>query len=52
MNWRRNGPTQIVCVEPAYDGSEAFGVLSAGVEAFVDSLEWGDDEEGVEWALD
>ena len=52
MNWRRNGPTQVVCVEPAYDGSGAFGVLSAGVEAFVDSQEWGDDEEGVEWALD
>ena len=20
FNWRRNGPTQVVCVEPAYDG--------------------------------
>ena len=19
LNWRRNGPTQVVCVEPAYD---------------------------------
>ena len=52
LNWRRNGPTQVVCVEPAYDGSEAFGVLSAGVEALVDSQEWVDDEEDVEWALD
>ena len=52
FNWRRNGPTQVVCVEPAYDGSGAFGVLSAGVEAFVDSQEWVEDEEGVEWALD
>ena len=52
LNWRRNGPTQVVCVEPAYDVSEAFGVLSTGVEALVDPLEWEDDEEGVEWALD
>ena len=52
LNWRRNGPTQVVCVEPAYDGSEAFGVLSTDVEALVDSQEWVDDEEGVEWALD
>lgn len=52
LNWRRNGPTQVVCVEPAYDGSEAFGVLSAGVEALVNSQEWVDDEEDVEWALD
>ena len=21
LNWRRNGPTQVVCVEPAYDGN-------------------------------
>ena len=52
LNWRRNGPTQVVCVEPAYDGSEVFGVLSAGVEALVNSQEWVDDEEDVEWALD
>lgn len=52
FNWRRNGPTQVVCVEPAYDGAEAFGVLSTGVEALVDPLEWEDDEEVVEWALD
>ena len=52
LNWRKNGPTQVVCVEPTYDGSEAFGTLSTGLEAFVDSQEWGDDEEGVEWALD
>ena len=52
LNWRRNGPTQVVCVVPAYDGSEAFGVLSAGVEALVNSQEWVDDEEDVEWALD
>ena len=52
LNWRRNGPTQVVCVEPAYDGSETLGALSADVEALVDSQEWMDDEEGVEWALD
>ena len=52
LNWRRNGPTQVVCVEPAYDGSEPFGALNAGVEALVDSQEWMDDEECVEWALD
>ena len=52
LNWRRNGPTQVVCVEPAYDGSETFGVLSAGVEELIDPQEWVDDEEGVEWALD
>ncbi|MBR2799659.1 MAG: hypothetical protein IKE04_02040 [Oscillospiraceae bacterium] len=52
LNWRRNGPTQVVCVEPAYDGSKPFGELSVGVEALVDSQEWMDDEEGVEWALD
>lgn len=52
LNWRRNGPTQVVCVGPAYDGSKPFGELSVGVEALVDSQEWMDDEEGVEWALD
>ena len=52
LNWRRNGPTQVVCAEPAYDGSEAFGTLSTCLEALVDSQEWEDDEEGVEWALD
>ena len=52
LNWRRNGPTQVVCVEPAYDGTEPFGMLRSGVEALADSQEWIDDEEGVEWALD
>ena len=52
LNWRRNGPTQVICVEPAYDGSETLGALGAGVEALVDSQEWVDDEEDVEWALD
>ena len=52
LNWRRNGPTQIVCVEPAYDGLDSFVVISAGVEALADSQEWLDDEEGLEWALD
>jgi len=51
LNWRRNGPTQVVCVEPA-DGSEMFGALSEGVEALVDYQGWADDEEDVEWALD
>ena len=52
FNWRRNGPTQVVCVEPAYDGTETFGMLSAGVEELISSQEWLDDEEDVEWALD
>ena len=52
LNWRRNGPTQVVCVEPAYDGTESFGMLSSGVEVLVDLREYPDDEEDVEWALD
>ena len=52
LNWRRNGPTQVVCVEPAYDGTESFGILSLGVEELVDLREYPDDEEDVEWALD
>ena len=52
LNWRRNGPTQVVCVEPAYDGTESFGMLSSGVEVLVDLREYSDDEEDVEWALD
>ena len=52
LNWRRNGPTQVVCVGPAYDGSEAFGVLSAGVEGLINSQDWADNEEDIEWALD
>ena len=46
LNWRRNGPTQVVCVEPAYDP------LTAEIEQLYDSQEWIDDEEDVEWALD
>lgn len=46
LNWRRNGPTQVVCVEPAYDP------LIAGSETLYDPQEWLDDEEDVEWALD
>ena len=52
LNWRRNGPTQVVCVEPAYDGSESFGALFTGNEVLYDPQEWVDDEEDVEWALD
>ena len=52
LNWRRNGPIQVVCVEPAYDGTESFGMLSSGVEVLVDLREYPDDEEDVEWALD
>lgn len=52
FNWRRNGPTQVVCEEPAYDGTESFGMLSSGVEELVDLREYPDDEEDVEWALD
>lgn len=46
LNWRRNGPTQVVCVEPAYD------LLTTRIEQLYDSQEWMDDEEDVEWALD
>jgi hypothetical protein len=46
LNWRRNGPTQVVCVEPAYDP------LTTRIEQLYDSQEWMDDEEDVEWALD
>lgn len=46
LNWRRNGPTQVVCVEPAYDP------LTTRIEQLHDSQEWMDDEEDVEWALD
>lgn len=53
FNWRRNGPTQVVCVEPAYDGLDySFGTFSAGSEDLDDPQEWEDDEEDVEWALD
>ncbi len=52
LNWRRNGSTQVVCVEPAYDGLDSFEVLGSGVETLVDSQEWVDDEEDMEWALD
>ena len=46
LNWRRNGPTQVVCVEPSYDP------LTTRIEQLYDSQEWMDDEEDVEWALD
>ena len=46
LNWRRNGPTQVVCVEPAYDP------LTTRIEQLYDSREWMDDEEDMEWALD
>ena len=46
LNWRRNGPTQVVCVEQAYDP------LTTRIEQLYDSQEWMDDEEDVEWALD
>jgi hypothetical protein len=39
-------------VEPAYDGTESFGMLRSGVEELVDLREYPDDEEDVEWALD
>ena len=52
LNWRRNCPTQVVCVEPEYDGSETFGTLVSGNEALYDPREWVDDEENMEWALD
>ena len=52
FNWRRNGPTQVVCVEPAYDGLDPFGMLEAGSEELDDPQDCADDEEDVEWALD
>ena len=52
LNWHRNGPTQVVCVEPAYDGSEPYGMCIVGDDKFDDPLEWEDDEESVVWDLD
>ena len=49
LNWRRNGPTQVVCVEPAYDGVDSSGTSMLDMD---DSQGWEDDEEDVEWALD
>ena len=46
LNWRRNGPTQVACVEPAYDP------LITGTGTLYDPQEWLEDEEDVEWALD
>lgn len=46
LNWRRNGPTQVVCVESAHDP------LTTRIEQLYDSQEWMDDEDDVEWALD
>ena len=52
FNWRRNGPTQVVCVEPAYDGLGPYGMVTTGSETPVDPQEWPDDDEWIEWALD
>ena len=52
FNWRRNGPTQVVCVEPAYDGVDSRETLIAGSEVLDDPQDWSDDEESMEWALD
>ena len=52
FNWRRNGPTQVVCVEPAYDGLDSFGTLIVGSEELDNPQEWMDGEDDVEWALD
>ena len=52
FNWHRNGPTQVVCVEPAYDGLDSFGSFKVGIEELDDPQEWANDDEGVEWALD
>lgn len=52
LNWRRNGPTQVVCVEPAYDGMESFGAPLVDSDDLDESLFGEDNEEGVEWALD
>ena len=48
FNWRRNGPTQVVCVEPAYDGLDSFGTFSEGNEDLDDLQEWADDEKEME----
>ena len=52
FNWRRNGPTQVICVEPAFDGLDSLGTFSTGSEEQDDPQEWVDDEDDVEWALD
>ena len=52
LNWHRNGPTQVICVEPTYDGSAPYRMHIVGDEKLDDPLEWEDDEEGVVWDLD
>ena len=52
LNWHRNGPTQVICVEPTYDGSDPYRMHLVGDEKLDDPLEWEDDEEGVVWDLD
>ena len=52
LNWRRNGPTQVVCVEPAYDGLDSLEMIAVRGDELGDPLAWSDDEEDVEWALD
>ena len=52
LNWRRNGPTQVVCVEPAYDGLDSLEMIAVSGDELGDPLAWSDDEEDVEWALD
>ena len=51
LNWHRNGPTQVACMETEYDGSELLGTLLSGSDVLYDSQEWVDDEANVEWAL-
>ncbi len=52
FNWRRNGPTQVVCVEPAYEGLDSLVTLSTGSEELADPQELMDDDDGVCWDLD
>lgn len=31
LNWHRNGPTQVICVEPTYDGSDPYRMHIVGM---------------------
>ena len=47
IEWMAGAPSAM-----AYDGLDSDGTVSAGSEELDKPLEWADDEEDVEWALD
>lgn len=52
FNWRRNGPPQVVCVEPAYDGLDSLETFVADNEELDNPHIWLVDAGSEEWALD